>query len=79
MISISEEMKVKRPTTAAFCELINYALEKCPDMTLAEFAAEIENGHKEERLERIIAAEKKQFGVDDEDQKKKIGRIVCAL
>ena len=64
MISILEEMKVKRPTTAAFCELINHALEKVPDMTLAEFAKSIEQAHYEERLERIIAAEKKQFGVE---------------
>ena len=61
-ISVSEEMKVKRPTTAAFCELINYALEKFPDMTLAEFAGVIESVHREERYERLVAAEKRQFG-----------------
>ena len=64
MISISEEFKQKNPKVAEFCGIINQALEECPDMTLAEFAGVIESVHREERLARIIAAEKKQFGVE---------------
>ena len=61
-ISVSEEMKINTPMVAAFCELINYALSEHPDMTLAEFAGVIESVHREDRYERLVAAERKQFG-----------------
>lgn len=52
-ISVSEEMKIKAPMTANFCELINHALSRYPDMTLAEFAGVIESVHKEMSNERL--------------------------
>lgn len=64
MISISEEFKLKNPKVAEFCGIINQALEESPHMTLAEFAGIIERVHYEERLKRLIEAERKQFGVD---------------
>lgn len=66
-ISVSEEMKMKTPALAGFCELINYALSGRPDMTLAEFAGVIESVHREERYERLVAAERKQFGISGEE------------
>lgn len=63
-ISVSEEMKMKTPALAGFCELINYALSGRPDMTLAEFAGVIESVHREDRLARLEEAERKQFGVE---------------
>ena len=65
MISISEEMRIKRPFTTEFCEVINQALSENPNMSLAEFAEGIEEVHKEERRDRLIEAEKRQFGVEE--------------
>ena len=62
MISISEEFKRAQPQVAEFCGIINQALEERPDMTLAEFAKIIESVHREMRYERIVEAERKQFG-----------------
>ena len=63
-ILITQEMQERHPITAMFCGLINAALKKQPDMTLAEFAGIID-AHKEERRERLIEAEKRQFGVKE--------------
>lgn len=65
MISISEEMRIKHPFTTGFCEVINQALLENPNMSLAEFAEGVEEVHKEERRERLIEAEKRQFGVEE--------------
>ena len=45
--------------------MINQALLENPNMSLAEFAEGIEDVHKEERRERLIEAEKRQFGVKE--------------
>lgn len=64
-ILIFEAQKKRTPTVTAFLELINYALEKRPNMTLAEFAREINEVEKEKALERIQRAEKRQYGSVD--------------
>ena len=61
-ISVPEWMKREMPATSEFCEIINDSLAVFPDMTLAEFAEKINQKNKDLTYERIINAERRQFG-----------------
>ena len=54
-------MKEETPIVASFCELVNFALEDNPDMTLAEFAEKLNDANMSAALERLEAVEKRQF------------------
>lgn len=55
-------MKEETPIVASFCELVNFALEDNPRMTLAEFAEKLNDANMSAALERLEAAEERQFG-----------------
>ncbi len=61
-ITIPDWLKSKNPVTAEFCEIINEALKNRPNMSLAEFAEQIDKVHKERALQRLQDAEAAQFG-----------------
>lgn len=54
-------MKEETPIVASFCELVNFALEDNPDMTLAEFAEKLNAANISAALERLEAVEERQF------------------
>lgn len=54
-------MKEERPLTAQFCELVNFALESDPDMSLAAFAEQLNEVNMEEARNRLQAIIEKQF------------------
>lgn len=56
-------LKSEEPEIAKTFEVVFAVAEKCPDMTLAEYAAICQQNIKRETYKRIQAAEKKQFGV----------------
>lgn len=49
------------PQSAKWCEVINDALQKRPNMSLAQFAEGIDRTVKETSLKRVQEAEKRQF------------------
>lgn len=55
-------MRQESPICAGFCDVINEALEENPEMSLAEFAANLSQVNIEGSLERLEKAEKQQFG-----------------
>ena len=54
-------MKEETPIVASFCELVNFALEDNPRMTLAEFAEKLNDANISATLERLEAVEERQF------------------
>lgn len=62
MITIHNWIKRERPIVAEFCELINSALQNKPNMSLAEFAVQLDEANKETTYARLLKAEKEQFG-----------------
>lgn len=60
-IRVPDWMKREKPSTAEFCELINFALQGNPNMSLAEFAKTLDEENVRATYERIVAAEKAQF------------------
>lgn len=63
-IVIPDWLYVEYPNTACLCEIINKALKKKPDITLAEFAKILSNAHIEETYNRVSKAIEKQFNND---------------
>ena len=61
-IVIPQWLKREQPICAGFCEMINETLMDSPDMSLAEFAAQLSATNIEESYKRLQAVEKKQFG-----------------
>lgn len=61
-IVIPEWLEKSDEKLTDFCECINQLLEACPDMTLAEFARDLDFGIKQQTLKRVRLAEGKQFG-----------------
>ena len=61
-IVIPEWLRREIPPTAGFCELINFALEGNPNMSLAAFAEQLSKSNVEQSFKRIQRAEKRQFG-----------------
>ena len=55
-------MVEETPLTAEFCELVNFALEGNPDMSLAAFAELLHEENVRASVERLKAIEAKQFG-----------------
>ncbi len=64
-IMIPQWLREARPMTAGFCDMINEALEKRPNLSLAEFAEQLDAVNKENTLKLIQAAERRQFGGDE--------------
>lgn len=60
-IVIPNWMKREEPSKADFCDLVNYALEGNPTMTLEEFAQLISQRNVERTIERMERVEEKQF------------------
>lgn len=60
-IVIPQWLRDESPICADFCELINYALEEKPNMSLQEFAEDLNNSNLELSYERIQQAEARQF------------------
>ena len=65
-ILVPSWMKEVAPVTAQFCELVNYALEGNPDMSLAAFAKILHEENTKASVERLEAIEAKQFGANQE-------------
>ena len=65
-ISVPEWMKQETPVTAQFCELVNFALETNPTMSLAAFAEILHEENVRATVERLEAVEAKQFGTNQE-------------
>lgn len=65
-IVVPEWMREETPLVAQFCELVNYALEGNPDMSLATFAEILHGENVRVSLERLEAIEAKQFGTNKE-------------
>lgn len=61
-VTIPQWLKDEDSKTAEFYEFINAMLEACPEMTLAEFAQDLDFGVKQQTLKRVKSAEKTQFG-----------------
>ena len=62
MITVTELMRRETPFTAAICDLINETLKNRPNITLADFARQIDEANKERAKKRLLDAERKQFG-----------------
>lgn len=60
-IVIPAWMKEENPMTAGFCELINETLKNSPNMTLEEFAREIDKANYIEAYNRLVRVEKAQL------------------
>ena len=60
-IVIPDWLYIEYPNTACLCEIMNKALKKNPNMTLAEFARLLSNAHIEETYERISNAIENQI------------------
>ena len=63
-ITITERFIRENPVCARFCKIINIALEKNPNISLAEFAEQIDKGNKEYeeiRLRTIIDRQLKEI------------------
>ena len=61
MVKIPAWMKRDAPMCAEFCEIINLALESNPNMSLAEFAEQINQANVEKAYEILIKAEAQQI------------------
>lgn len=61
MIKIPAWLKRDTPMCAGFCEIINFALESNPNMTLAEFAAQLSQANIEKAYEILLTAEREQI------------------
>jgi hypothetical protein len=64
-IAVPGWMKEETPLTAQFCELVNFALEGDPDMSLAAFAEILHTENVRASVERLEAIEAKQFGTNE--------------
>ena len=53
MITITERLKKTNPITAEFCQIINEVLKNRPNMSLAEFAEQLDEAQKEGELRRV--------------------------
>lgn len=62
MIQVTELMRKENPITSGVCDLINEKLKICPNMSLADFAKQIDEANKERAKKRLLEAERKQFG-----------------
>lgn len=62
MIQVTELMRKENPITSGVCDLINETLKICPNMSLADFARQIDESNKERAKKRLLEAEKKQLG-----------------
>ena len=60
-ITISKWLKEENPVIAGFCQMINDALKDRPNLSLAEFAEQIDKVNKEYDLKRLQAIEKAQL------------------
>ena len=60
-IVIPQWLRDESPMCAGFCDVINAALEENPEMSLAEFAANLSQANIEDSLMRLKKAEQKQF------------------
>lgn len=63
-ITITERLIRENPIIAGFCDIINQAIEENPNMSLAEFAYEIDKSNKEYeeiRLRKIVDAQLKEI------------------
>ena len=62
MITVTALMRKEYPITSGVCDLINETLKICPNMSLADFAKQIDESNKERAKKRLLEAEKKQLG-----------------
>ena len=62
IVTIPQWIKEKAPISAGFCEIINDALKRNPNMTLAEFASEVNRGNITATERYLEEVERKQFG-----------------
>ena len=60
-IKIYEWQRKETPLCAGFCEMVNEALRDNPNMSLAEFAEELDAANKRATFERLIKAERRQL------------------
>ena len=60
-ISIPEWLRADNPMKAQFCELVNFALEVAPHMSLAKFASLLDEALKEEALMKLEADVERQL------------------
>ena len=65
-ISVPQWMKQETPLIAQFCELVNFALESDPTMSLAAFAKILHGENVRATDKRLEAVEERQFGTDEE-------------
>lgn len=63
-IVIPSWMRVERPMCTALCEVVNEQLEKCPNMSLKDFAEYLDGVNKNEALKRLQSVERRQFRGD---------------
>ena len=60
-IVIPNWLKKEEPATAGFCDLVNFALDGNPTMTLEEFAQLLSKTNVERTIKRMERSEEKQF------------------
>lgn len=61
------------PIKSAFCNLVNIALGKNPNMTLKEFAEVLDHTNRTEELERIVANQMEQIQNELEEERRRKG------
>ena len=62
-ITIPKWLKEETPVIAGFCEMINEALQNRPNLSLAEFAKQIDEANVKESYKRLQAVIAAQFGM----------------
>lgn len=60
-IVIPNWLKKEEPVSAGFCDLVNFALDGNPTMTLEEFAQLLSETNVKRTIKRMERSEEKQF------------------
>ena len=59
------------PIKSAFCNLVNIALGKNPNITLKEFAEILDHANRKEELEGIVANQMEQIQNELEEERRR--------